>query len=229
MRFYEGWTYNFKTAVRPVGDYYYEVLSVPTPDGKQGYVRFGFERSFKIGAASRIMIHRKINNKWKARLYKIPFVRENGRLVFDLPEYLKKNGLRYKLYKRYDLYDNDCLASHNPKIFCKNGIIEWGSEEYYGIKNWIDAKYEPNSSCMKIHGKKVDWIGIKNESNETSTTEIIDYFRKTMEESQILSYYEFGMILDKLKLHKENSFLTIKFTNGASVAGNEIDWNDDRK
>lgn len=229
MRFYKGMTYNFTTAVRPVGEFRYEILDVAASDGKTGCVLYGFDREHIVGAASRIILNRKINGRWKKRIIKIPFERKNGKFVFDLPDYLKKNGLKFKLYKREKLYEGGCTASHDPCIYCKNGSISWGSNWCVDYSEyWLSVDYNSSYSGMEINGKKVEWISFDRETHWTDTPEILEYFMKTLEEPQNLSYKEFGKVLDELHLHKENHFLRICLNNGNSPAllekGAEIDW-----
>lgn len=224
MRFYKGVTYSFKSAVFPIGDYSYEILDVESPDGKSGFLLFGYDRERKIGAASRIIISRKVGGEWKDRIYKIPFVRENKRLVFDLPQYLKENGLRYKLYKRFSLYERCISDGCTPQIYCKNGNISWGSEWCVDYSEfWLSVYYAPHFGT-KIGGKKVKWLRFASETNRTDTDAILDCFSKSMEQSQNLSYSEFGKILERIGLHKENHFFEIQFYDGSSVCGHEIDW-----
>lgn len=56
MRFYEGYVIGFRTAVYPIGDVYYSVIDVYDAKGRQGLLRFGYDREHTLGLGSVIVI-----------------------------------------------------------------------------------------------------------------------------------------------------------------------------
>ena len=221
MRFYEGYVLGYINAVCPLDDNVsYRVVDVRDARGRRGIIRFGYEREDTIGLGSIIVIVRKIGNTWKRRIYKMKFSREEGKYIFDLPDFLRSKGIKYKLYKRYTLSGGYCMGGGYNTIICARGDIVMGLDYYSEYSESVYFREKRHS--IKINDKKVSLI---YRSRLTSYDhKIIDWYKSLLEKGDELnlSYEELGQMLDELGIEKTDSDLEIHFSDGESVTGDKI-------
>ena len=86
MRFYEGSVYDVWSAVYPEKKgVWYQVLDVrDDKKHKPAYIKLGYDRELKVKDNAKLIL---TDNKLD-KVVSIPFTKEDGRLVFDLPAYL---------------------------------------------------------------------------------------------------------------------------------------------
>lgn len=224
VRFYEGLIFGVQMAVCPTkAGVSYCILHMHKKRGREAYIKCGFEREIRVNEHARFIL----KNGKKLKILKLPFVKEDGRLVCDLPMFLKQRGIRYKIYKRPG---QDCMknswndAAYNECI-CKNGEICWGSEYWssdWGREYWLNITY--NACFPIINEKKISGIAFWSLGKESESKETIEWFRKSMEEKMTMSWKEFGMVLDELGLPKKGGYIT--FCDGSWMQGSDVDWGD---
>lgn len=218
MRFYEGTVYSLSGAVSTSGcDYSF--LDIP---GKNTiYVHFGYDRFFEIGEKSRLLITTKnAKDEWNEKQVKIPAVVRNGRLEFDFPAYLKSQGIRYKLHKRYNFYDG--CSTNCRLIVCKKAEICIFRSMYdcTGINVVFFTR------DLKIGGKAVKKI---EQYMIDSTDEAEAFLKENLEKKADLSFAKLGALLDSIKdVRKESSWFEITFADATRLWGSEINWTDGR-
>ena len=78
-------------------------------------------------------------------------------------------------------------------------------------------------------GKTILKFNVWGETNRMDSEEILAWFEHSMEERVNMTWKEFGVILDKLGITKTNYLFEIKFGDGTSLRGNEIDWECDMR
>lgn len=226
MRFYDGWIYSFDTAVSPQTDgFYCEFLDIKSSP-KKGYIHYGYDRYFKVGSSSKMILHFK-NDKgaWSEKMIKIPFEKNGDRLEFDYPLYLKSMGMKYKLYKRANIY-NACNSDYHM-IFSKNADIQdvqlIKSSDYNVYRISIFYK----KPLLRINGKVVYCICLPK--YYPTGEETIDFIKEHLEEKYSLSYAEFAELAGKFGIKVDNCETQIAFTDGTSLYGQNIDWTDESK
>ena len=219
--YFQGYVYSLSSAVTPVsGGFSYYFLDIR--GGDEIHIHFGYDRYFTAGGKSRLFINRmNSDGEWEEEHFAVPAVRKNGRLEFDLPEYLKSLGVKYKLYKRYDFY-NGCDTNYSM-IWSRNFQIRTGKSLYY---DFIVVEF--NNPVLKLGGKTVRFI---QESNIKSTNEAVDFLLLHINDKAEMSMKEFGELLDGIKyVNKESGEFEISFTDGTRLGGfgnsNKIDWNE---
>lgn len=109
-----------------------------------------------------ICIEKRVNHVWKRYICKIHFLHVNGRYEFDLSDFLHEKGIRYKLYKRYNLYES-CRSS--DMIFSAYGEVSYGccygySEVHYGGKYYCSIYFHKKDYMITVAGKRVMGIYI---------------------------------------------------------------------
>ena len=221
MRFYSGIVYRLDDAVRPTdGNFSYFILDIRGEES--GYIHFGYERYFKVGAASRLFWEIKENGRWVTRHLRIPFVKRGGRLEFDLPEYLKSKGIRFKLYKRYNFYEgcNTCYGL----TYCKNAEIITDSIWMDGTVYYLTIIFE--KPVLRLAGRIVDKISAESLH---SFGDFIDFLKLHLDQPINLSFAELGEIIERFKVRKDSPFLVIKYADNTEAKGDQIDWNDTKK
>ena len=222
MRFYKGYVIGFKTAVNPVGDVGYKVIDVRDAKGRQGIIKIGYDRDRTLSLGSIIVISRKVKDVWKKKIYKIKFTREDGKYVFDLPEFLSSLNIKYKLYKRYDPYKENCEGGYET-IICARGDISMGSDwciDY--TEYWDSVSFNEKRYSIKINGKQVSYIN--NRRLTSQNDKAIEWYKSILEKGSEcdFSYEELGRIFDELGIKKSYSFLEIRFWDGELLSGNQI-------
>lgn len=221
MRFYEGYVLGYINAVWPVDDNVsYRIVDVRDARGRRGIIRFGYEREDAIGLSSIIVINRKIGKTWKKRIYKMKFIREDGKDIFDLPDFLRSKGIKYKLYKRYTLTGGYCLGGGYNTIICARGDIVMGLDyfsEYGESVSFAEKRYS-----IRINGREVSYI---NRSRLTSyNRKAVDWYKILLEKGAEfdLSYEELGQVLDDLGIDKTDSCLEFQFWDGETISGDKV-------
>ena len=227
MRFFKGYVIGFINAVWPLSkDVTYRVIDIPDVRGRKGTIIFGFDRKYSVGLGSVIVIGTKVGKNWKQRIYKIKFNYKAGNYEFELPAFLTSKGIKYKLYKRYDLFDG-CMGGGYNIIICKNGEICTFSErcfdysEYKAYVCFCEKRYS-----IKINGKKVRDINIS--SLWPFNDKLIEWFESLLEKSGEcdFTYEELGRKLDELGIDKTSKFLEYSFWDTETVTGAKI-WREE--
>lgn len=220
MRFYEGVVYDVRLAVWPTATGVdYHILDRKSK--KKAFLKCGLDREIRVGDQAVLVLYK----GKKQKVIKLPFVKENERLVCDLPAFLEQNGVRYKIYKKPG---TNCGGKYwdsisYREIACKNGELQWGSDWCVDWRNyWIGIRY--NNSFPIIGGKKVAGLRFLMESYHAESEETLEWFKKSMEEQVVLTWHELGQVLDKLGLSKDTSFFDIQFCDDSIIEGNKINW-----
>ena len=222
IRFYEGFVYDVRLAVWPdEKGVDYHILRTREWDGRAAFLKCGFDRELRVNEHTMLVLER----GKKRKVMRIPFVKEEGRLVCDLPEFLKQLGISYTLYKRPQRNCGGCAwdsISHSECV-SKNGELWWGSDWHIDWREyWIGIQY--NANFPVIDGKKVLRIRFWSEGHKAEAEETLAWFKQTMEEQVTMSWKEFGVEIDHLGLRKDSPFLIITFCDGSEVKGNQVDW-----
>lgn len=222
IRFYEGLVYDVWLAVWPTEKgVSYHILLRRELEGREAFLKCGFDRELQVNEHTMLVLER----GKKRKVMRIPFAKVEGRLVCDLPEFLKQLGVRYKLYKRPERNCGGCTwdsISHSEGV-CKNGELWWGSDWCIDWREyWLGIQY--NANFPVIDGKKVLRIRFWSESYKAESEETLTWFKNSMAEQVTMSWKEFGQVLDKLGLRKESPFLFIYFCDGSETDGRKIEW-----
>lgn len=225
MRFYEGSVYDVWSAVYPEKKgVWYQVLDVrDDKKHKPAYIKLGYDRELKVkDNAKLIWTENKLD-----KVVSIPFTKEDGRLVFDLPAYLKERKIKFKLYKRLtncagDSWDMIAYLA----IVCSAGVIGWGDDWCIDYREyWMNITYQKN--YPELDGKRVKQFRFDRNTSHLDTEEILSWFKDTLEHRKKLSYQEFGEQIDRWGLWKESYFNEIRFCDGSSITGDKI-WGTDQ-
>lgn len=222
IRFYEGLVYDVRLAVWPTEKgVYYHILHRREKGGRVAYLKCGFDRELQVNEHAKLVLER----GKKRKLMSIPFVKEEGRLVCDLPEFLKQLGIRYKVYKRPDRNCGGCTwdSISYSECTCKNGELWWGSDWHIDWREyWLGIAYRANFPV--IGGRKVAIIRFWSEGYRAESEETLEWFKHSMEEQVTMSWKEFGQVLDDLGLQKRSLFLMVSFCDGGETDGKKIEW-----
>lgn len=218
MRFYKGYLLEFSSAVSPIDDNVsYYVLDVPGKNNRKGIIKFGYEREEEIGRGSVICIEKRVNHVWKRYIRKIHFQHVNGRYEFDLLDFLHEKGIRYKLYKRYDLYES-CRSS--DMIISAYGEVYYGcchgySEIHYGGKYYCSIHFYKKDHMITVDGKKVMGIYIlSKDSNKIFEEPALEWCQQMIEQAGEYSSEGIKAKFDELEINKDSVSFQIVFADG---------------
>lgn len=223
MRWYRGYVLGFSNAVSPVEEnVVYSLINIWDKKGRHGIVKYGYDREYEVGLASVIEIQRKCGKEWKRRLYRIPFEYVNGRYEFDLPGFLKSKGIRYKLYKRYDLHGG-CNAGYYVITSAYGEITYCSYRGPYDTDYNASISFYRKNATIQLDGKAVESVIINGETTpEIYGEEALAWYRSLIENPRDFTYEEFGRRLEKYGVSKNNYFLYIIFCDGTLVHGREV-------
>lgn len=220
MRFYKGYMYDIWTAVYPEKDgICYQIMDVwDDKSHKPAFIKVGYDRELKVKDNAKLLW---TENK-KDKVVSIPFVKEDGRLVFDLPAYLKERKVKFKLYKkRTNCAGDSWYKVVYQAIVSSAGEIAWGSDWCIDYREyWLNITYQKNYPEME--GRRVKQICIDRETNHMDREEILTWFQNSMEEKKKITYADLGKILEQWGLRKESPFMEIRFRDGSRVTGCDL-------
>ncbi len=218
MRIYEGHVYSLDSAVAPLTpDFNYYFLSIPGK--KRGFVHYGFDRWYEIGSESRLFLKtRSKKGVWSSKQLKVPFVRNNNRLEFDLPAYLTELGIKTRLYKNYDFL-HGCDTNYHM-IYCKNAIVCSGSEYVIDYPMfWVRIEFP--RPFLTVNGKPVLLI---TDSSGNQFNGFNDFIKEHLEEPADLTYPQLLELAHRFADNPCSTSFEIWFRDRSIVKGNTIDW-----
>ena len=222
IRFYEGLVYDVWLAVWPTqkGVNYY-ILHQRGLGGREAYIKCGFDRTLWVNEHAKLILER----DKKRKIISLPFVKEEGCLVCNLPEFLKKQGVHYQVYKcpKRNCKGYAWNSISYSECVCKNGELCWGSDMHIDWREyWLGIYY--NAGFPIFNGKKVSRIQFWSEGQQAEEKQTLEWFKSTIVEQVTMSWKEFGQKLDTLGLRKESPFLEITFCDGTMLKGDRVDW-----
>ncbi len=221
MRFYEGSVYDVWSAVYPEQrGICYQVLDVcDHKKHKPAYIKLGYDRELKVKDNAKLIW---TENK-KDKVVSIPFIKEDGRLVFDLPAYLKERKIKFKLYKRLTNCAGDSWDTVSYHTVVSNsGDIVWG-------RNWCIDRYEYwmaityQKNFPELDGNKVKQFRFDSViSHHFDDERIISWFKDTIEFSMKITSEEFRKQIERWGFWEESPEIIIFFCDESIITWKDI-------
>ena len=223
MRFYEGSVYDVWSAVYPEQrGICYQILDVcDHKKHKPAYIKLGYDRELRVKDNAKLIW---TENK-KDKVVSIPFTREDGRLVFDLPAYLKERKVKFKLYKRRTNFAGvfwDTVAY--LAVVSNSGDIAWGKDwciDHY--EYWINITYQKN--FPELDGNKVKQFRFDSViSHHFDNEKMISWFKDTLEFPTKITSEEFRKQIERWGFWEESPGIIVHFCdkNKASMTERDI-------
>ncbi len=220
MRFYEANVYDVWCAVWPKQEgICYQVMDVlDNKKHKPAYIKLGYDRELKVKDNAKLLW---TENK-KDKVISIPFTNEDGRLVFDLPAYLKERKVKFKLYKKLtncggDSWDQVAYTA----IVSSAGEICWGSDWCIDYREyWMNVTYQKN--YPELDGKRVKQFRFDNHITHLDTVEILSWFKDTLETCKKITSEEFRKQVEQWGFGAESPFIIIRFCDESIITWKDI-------
>lgn len=217
MRFYIANVYDVWCAVWPSQEgICYQVMDVlDDKKHKPAYIKLGYDRELKVRDNAKLLW---TENK-KDKVVSIPFTNEDGRLVFDLPAYLKERKVKFKFYKKLtncggDSWDQVAYTA----IVSSAGEICWGSDWCVDhFEYWMNVNYQKN--YPELDGKRVKQFRFDNHITHLDTVEILSWFKDTLETCKKITSEEFIKKVEEWGFGAESPFIVIRFCDESIIRG----------
>lgn len=220
MKFYKGYLYDIWTAVYPeTENVRYQILEVKNPKKcSPAYIKVGYERELEVNKNTKLLW---MKDK-RHRIIDIPFMEEDGRLIFDLPEFLTKRKTPFTLQRK----PTNCIKEPwnrvaCPCITCSAGLICWGGEARMNdYEYWLSVSYQSN--YPEIDGQSVECFRFDRNTSHMNIPEILSWFQNSMENKVRMTYEELKELFANWGIGKESLYTEIRFCDGNKITGTDI-------
>ena len=220
MKFYKGYMYDVWTAVYPEEEKVrYQILEVKSwKKRRSAYIKVGYGRELEVNNNAKLLW---MENK-EHKIIDIPFTEEEGRFVFDLPEFLTKRNIPFTLQGK----TTNCIREPWNRVACPGiissaGLICWGGEARINeYEYWLSVSYQRN--YPEIGGRSVECFRFDRKTSHMNMPEILLWFQNSMENRVQMTYEELGELFSGWGIDKESLYTEIRFYDGSCATGNDI-------